>query len=243
MAREKYNIASNILRLCGLVFVTAYFAIKYAVFKSGKGDKVFFIECKNWSKALLKVAGIKLTIRGAENIKLGETYVYAINHASQMDIPISVVALEDDIRIMYKRELEKIPLFGWALRKSPYVPVTRGGGHGGAASSIKEALKAIRSGGSMMLFPEGTRSEDGKLMDFKRGAFMLASKSGKKIIPVAIKGSAEALPKGSFRFARKEVEVIIKEAYDSIESGGREEEKQLMDEVRSSIQEELEAKY
>ena len=236
---KRYNIFSNYFRLFLIVIITNYYAVTITIKMMLRGHKVCFQGVRRWTGLILKIVGVKLKVSGHEHIDKNETYVYAVNHSSQIDIPIIFSAINDDIRIMYKRELEKIPVFGYALKKSPFIAVSRGS-KGGTASSIKEALKSIREGESLIIFPEGTRSDDGKLMEFKRGAFMLASKSGKKIIPVAIKGSANVLPKGSLRFSRlEEVEVIIKEPYDTAKIANKADEKELMSEVHKALLEEL----
>ncbi len=125
-----------------------------------------------------------------------------------MDIPILYKALPVEFRFLVKKELFKIPLLGFAMKTAGYVPIDRSGGRA-AVRSMKEAAARIREGASIVVFPEGTRTLDGKLQPFKEGGFMLAVKSGCPVVPVAIRGSYNILRKGSFIAKPGDVEVIV----------------------------------
>jgi 1-acyl-sn-glycerol-3-phosphate acyltransferase len=209
-----------------LIVIVAY------VFKRRKYN--FFKHYQGWADRILKISGIKLKIIGASNVKSDETYIYASNHSSMFDIPIIFYSLKNEIRIIYKKELEKIPVFGYQLRKSPFIAVTRNDPRK-SMQSLEEAIEIIKQNINVIIFPEGTRSKDGKVADFKRGAFMIASKSGKPIIPVTIIGSSEIMPKGKLFFEPKDVQVIIHPPVYYPENLSKQDEKKLMDDVRNTI--------
>ena len=198
----------------------------------------YYKHYKRWSKSLLFLCGIKLSLKGMEHLKAGETYIYISNHSTLFDIPIILSAIKDNVRIFYKKELEKVPVFGFALKKSPFIPIARAKGRE-AIASLEEALSAIRQNVSVLLFPEGTRSKDGKLQPFRRGAFMLASRSGKPIMPVTIIGSPEILPRKSFRFNRSIIHIVFHEAIYPADNLARDEEQELMERVHAIIEQTL----
>jgi 1-acyl-sn-glycerol-3-phosphate acyltransferase len=200
-------------------------------------QEVFFSHARRWAKGLLKIADVNVNILGVDNINIDTTYVYVSNHSSLYDIPIILASLKQDVRIMYKRELEKIPVFGSMLKKSPYIGITRTNPHN-AMSSIDEALKSIKGNVSVIMFPEGTRSKDGNLGPFKRGAFSLASRSGRQIVPVAIIGSTKVLAsKALILCAHQKVTVILNKPIQASDSPSRAEEQELMKRIHNIISE------
>jgi 1-acyl-sn-glycerol-3-phosphate acyltransferase len=136
---------------------------------------------------------------------------------------------------MYKKELEKIPFMGWALKSSPFISVNRSDPRN-AMAGLEEALKSVQEDVSVVIFPEGTRSKDGSLGAFKRGAFVLASRSGKTIIPITIVGTNKILPSNSFDFTRGQVKLIIGKPITAGNIVDRSDEKELMNSVRSTIE-------
>lgn len=187
------------------------------------------------SKIVLRLFGIRLEVRGGENIQPGRPYVYVANHASLFDIPASVVGIPDRIHIVYKRELHRIPFFGWGLKwGSDYIAIDRGRGTE-AAKSLEEAVEKIRGGKSVLLFAEGTRTKDGKLQPFKRGAFHLAVRAGVPVVPVTINGSYNILRKGTFTVNPGRITLVIDKPI-TVEQDGKDEELRLMNNVRSAIE-------
>jgi len=194
----------------------------------------FFQHYKRWATKVLKVAGIKLNTIGARNIRTGETFIFVSNHSSMFDIPILFKGLAPELRIVYKKELEKIPIFGYQLRKSPFIAVERNDPRK-SMQSLNEAAEQIKNNINILLFPEGTRSPDGKVAPFKRGAFLLASKSGKPIIPITVIGSSKIMPKGTFHFEPQDVTVVIHEPVYYHSQLTKSEESELMENVRNII--------
>lgn len=161
-----------------------------------------------WSRLLFWAAGARLFVTGLENIPRDRPVVFASNHASQFDIPVLYRALGVQFRFLVKKELFNIPLLGAAMRRAGYIPIDRSGGRA-AVLSLKKAAQRIREGTSIVVFPEGTRSVDGRLQPFKSGGMQLAIHAGCPIVPVAISGSHEVLPKGSISLRPGPINVAI----------------------------------
>ncbi len=123
---------------------------------------------------------------------------------------------------MYKRELEKIPFFGWFLKKSDFIAIEREEAIS-ARGSLNKALELIKQDVSVLIFPEGTRSSDGNLKEFKKGAMFLAVRSGKPIVPVAISGTCKLLPRGSLFIRTGRVKVTIGKPLELSATGGKAE--------------------
>ena len=148
-----------------------------------------------WARSICAVSGVVVTVTGREHLDAEKPYIFAANHQSQFDILALQGFLGMDFRWLAKKELFKVPIWGPAMRRAGYIPVDRSHGRQ-ALKSIGEAAQKIAAGTSVIIFPEGTRTRDGKMQDFKAGAMVLAIKSGVDIVPVAITGSYEILPKG-----------------------------------------------
>jgi 1-acyl-sn-glycerol-3-phosphate acyltransferase len=142
-----------------------------------------------------------LSIAGKENIDKNKAYVYVSNHQSLLDILI-LFRIFSHFKWVSKIEVFKIPFIGWNMRLNDYIEIDRGKVKSNGRM-IKECNKTIKNGNSVMIFPEGTRSEDGKMRPFKLGAFEIAKESKCPIIPIVIKGTANALPKGGFELKGK----------------------------------------
>jgi 1-acyl-sn-glycerol-3-phosphate acyltransferase len=152
-----------------------------------------------------------------------------------LDIPVVVAGIADDVRLVYKKELEWIPLFGWGLKWGSYIGIDRGRGNE-AARSLEEAVEKIRGGTSVLLFAEGTRTSDGRLQPFKRGAFHLATRAGVPVIPLTINGSYGIVPKHSMRIRPGTVELVLDAPIHLEHATGRDAELHLMEQVRAAIE-------
>lgn len=192
-----------------IIIVTVAYSLTVMVLMALMGRKtIFFPMCRSWSRVLLRLSGVKVIVIGASDIPSNQSCVYVSNHASLYDIPVLVGYLPDNVRIMYKRELRNIPVMGWALAASPYIPITRADGRD-AMRSVNDSIEAVQHGESVIVFAEGTRSQDGKLGEFKRGAFMVAARSRKSIVPVALIGTSTILPKKKLYFNGGRVTMVI----------------------------------
>jgi 1-acyl-sn-glycerol-3-phosphate acyltransferase len=168
-----------------------------------------------------------------ENIDRTCSYIFVTNHASLSDIP-ALMSVFPRVRIMFKKELSYVPIWGWAMRWGRHVMVDRASGSE-AMKSIDKAAAAIRSGDSIILFAEGTRTRDGKLQPFKRGAFTLAAKSGVPIVPITINGSYGVLPRDTLKIVPSTIELVIDPPISTAGISTRAEEYALMNTVRSII--------
>ncbi len=147
----------------------------------------------------LRAAGIRIEQVGREHIPAEGAAIFVPNHVSNLDPPIMVPLIPGTPSIMLKAELLKIPVLGRAWAMAKYVPVEREGGRVAAVRSARYAAEVIRSGLSMLIFAEGTRSKTGRLQAFKAGPFHLSQATGAPIVPVAISGTETMMRKGSSR--------------------------------------------
>ena len=161
-----------------------------------------------WARLLMGGIGCRVRLRGQENLEPGATYVFAGNHASALDIPALQAVLPKNFRWVAKKELFGIPLFGQALKAVGDIPLDRSAGRQ-ALQSLLAAARRVRTDASVVIFPEGTRSEDGKLLPFKSGGFLLAIKSGRPVVPFFLKGTHEALISDSLLLNPGHIEVIL----------------------------------
>jgi 1-acyl-sn-glycerol-3-phosphate acyltransferase len=159
------------------------------------GDLVLAL-ARLWSRVILGVPGVKLEVKMHGPLEPGRPYVFMPNHASMVDIWVVFVAIPARFRFIAKKQLASIPLFGWAMAAGRFIFIDRQNA-ASARRTVQEAARRIRSGQSVVIFPEGTRTRDGRLGAFKKGGFHLAMDSGAAIVPVAIKGSREVMPRGA----------------------------------------------
>lgn len=150
---------------------------------------------RTWAKVMLRGLGVNLSVEGRENLDPNQSYVYACNHQSHVDPPSCYISLPGHLRFVAKESLFKIPVFGTALRRSGQIPIDRGDSSG-AHEALNANLEALSTRISVVLFPEGTRSETGELGPFKKGAAVLAIRAQVPLVPLAITGTKEILPKG-----------------------------------------------
>jgi 1-acyl-sn-glycerol-3-phosphate acyltransferase len=149
-----------------------------------------------------RILGIKVEVSGLDRIDPRTALIFMPNHISFLDGPMLEMLIPGAARVVLKKSILRIPVVGLAMRFVGFVPVDRKGVKGGKRS-IARAVRMVREKGySFLIFPEGTRSRDGKLQRFRRGGFFMALESGAPIVPVTIRGTFELMPKGQ-KFARK----------------------------------------
>ncbi len=161
-----------------------------------------------WGKVALLLGGVVIDVKGRENIPPDRPAIFMANHQSNFDIPILYAGLPLQFRWLAKKELFDVPGFGYAMKRAGYIPVDRAD-RMKAIASMKDAAERIRQGSSVIIFPEGTRSPDGNLLPFKKGGFMLALESQAPIVPVAISGSRDLMPKHQLRIRGGTVNIRI----------------------------------
>ncbi|HEY2746089.1 MAG TPA: lysophospholipid acyltransferase family protein [Polyangia bacterium] len=163
-----------------------------------RGDR----RLSDWSRSIVRRADVDLTVEGLHHVPRDRACVYMSNHQSHLDIPILYSVFPGTLRMVAKAELFKVPVWGRAMRAAGFVRVTRSGDRAGAVAAMRECGDAIARGVNVWIAPEGTRSLDGKIAKFKKGGFILARDSGADIVPVAIDGSRDILPKNTRIFQR-----------------------------------------
>jgi 1-acyl-sn-glycerol-3-phosphate acyltransferase len=171
----------------------------------------------------IRASGIKVVVTGREHLPVSQSCIYMCNHVSNLDPPVIIPNLPGRCSVLLKKELMSIPILGTAMRLAQFVPVERGSRRDAAKASVEAAAGALRSGLSILVFPEGTRSLDGRLAGFKKGPFFLAEQTGAPIVPIAISGTERMMSKGSVWIKPGVARVQMLEAIDSRAYATREE--------------------
>lgn len=201
-----------------------------------RSHKLYFILTKVFSAPVLAIAGIKVKITGKENVIPGTPYVFVSNHLSLFDIPVLQRYVPNDFSFVFKKEIAKVPLFGWQMQAGPHIIIDRQN-PAKAMKSIEKAKKMLKKRKvSVLLFPEGTRSKTGEMLPFKRGAFHLATQVGFPIIPVTISGTKNLFQKKPFKINGGKVNLDFGRPIPSNNINSRQEELELMQKVRDIIE-------
>lgn len=181
-----------------------------------------------------RVLGLRVRIFGFERVEPGVPCIFMANHLSFLDGPLLAMAVRRTARIILKKSIFRIPILGIAMRHVGFVPVDRKGTKGGQRS-LRRAARLIREKGySFLLFPEGTRSRDGRMLPFRRGGFFLALESGAPIVPVTIDGTFELMPKGQWYARAGEVRIAFHDRVPIV-GYGLETMPALMERVRAAV--------
>jgi 1-acyl-sn-glycerol-3-phosphate acyltransferase len=163
---------------------------------------------QTWCKLIAVTAGMKVRVHGAENIAPGVSYVFLSSHQSYLDIAAMLGYLPAQLRIAAKKSLFKIPFMGWHLARAGHIPIDRKS-HENAVAAMQKAAEYLTGGVCVFLYPEGTRSRDGRLQPFKKGGFKLALQAAAPIIPVTVIGTRQALPVDSIIFRPGAVDMFV----------------------------------
>jgi 1-acyl-sn-glycerol-3-phosphate acyltransferase len=161
-----------------------------------------------WSWLIMKTIVSPVTVTGLDQIDTSKTHVYAVNHGSALDIPVLYANLPFQFRIAFKKELLSYPVVGWQLKRSGQVCIDQQNpSH--SVSSIRAALKGLKGGLPLVIFPEGGRTPDGEIKPFLPGAFFLAIKAQVDIVPVALVGTYELLPMNTYHIKSRPLEMRV----------------------------------
>ena len=190
-----------------------------------------------WAHWLLRTNGIHMHLKGTENLKKDQPYILVSNHASILDIPAIISAAPFPVRFLAKKSLLWYPIFGWFLYLSGHILIERESARS-ALRSLKKASFLLKNGISIIVFPEGTRSPDGVVKEFKRGAFLLAQHSKFPVIPVSIAGTYEMLPRQGWWFRPGTIHMRMGEPIPT-RNLSHQELRDLMRKVRETIIENL----
>lgn len=182
-----------------------------------------------------RILGIRVEVTGAEKIAKEKPYVFMSNHLSFIDGPLLFLVIPQPIRVILKKEVFRIPFVGLGMKLVGFIPVDRKSIRGGKQSMDRAAHLIKEKGFSFLIFPEGTRSLDGRLQPFKRGGFFIAIDSQVPIVPITIKGTYELMPKASF-FAKKGTVKVVFHPPVPVQGFDRGSLPGFLDRVRSLIQ-------
>ena len=191
-----------------------------------------------WGRSILFVSRVHVDVHGLENIPSESSCILMANHQSNFDIPVLLGCLPVQFRWLAKEELFRIPIFGRGMRGCGYISIDRSN-RKLAFASLKEAARKIREGVSVLIFPEGTRSSDGKIRPFKKGGFVLSVDAAVPIVPIVIYGTRAIMPKGRLLVQSRDVRMDIL-APIATSDYTRKTKDDLMEKVRSTICERFE---
>jgi 1-acyl-sn-glycerol-3-phosphate acyltransferase len=202
-------------KLRGLFLVTFWFTaiaivappliVLFLIFKK---EGVIFKPVRFFVRLGLGLVGVKVKVSGLEHLDPNQAYILTPNHQSFIEVPLFVTYLDRYPAYLAKKEVFKYPIFGYGIGLLKVVPVDRSNSPA-AVESAKQATENIRRGKSYMVYPEGTRSKDGKLLPFKKGAFMMAIDAGVPVVPVTVSGATKIMPKGEFNVFPSTVRIIV----------------------------------
>jgi len=188
-----------------------------------------------WGGTLLFFSGVRISVKGLDQVPKDQAYVFVSNHESALDIPVLLYALPFQVRMMAKKELFRIPLFGWAIALGGYIKIDRSNTERAIASLREAAERVPRQGISVLVFPEGTRSPTGKLRRFKKGGFAFAQQTGLSIVPISILGSRHLTPKKAKYIKPGKIDVVVGTPIE-VTSSDREHRDDLVRATRDFIQ-------
>jgi 1-acyl-sn-glycerol-3-phosphate acyltransferase len=212
-------------------FLTGAVCMILSLFQPNSRLNYWFI--RTWARMLTWICSIKTEVHGIENIPTEGVFLVMSTHNSHFDIPVLIKEIPRQFRIVAKKDLFKIPVFGWAMTVAGYISVDRTD-RKQAFASLDKAAEGVRAGMPLLIFPEGTRSPDGTLGPFKKGGFVLATKAKVPLIPVVVDGTYDVLPKNTLRIKPGRVKVTFGEPIETA-SYAPENKEELMERVRRAM--------
>jgi 1-acyl-sn-glycerol-3-phosphate acyltransferase len=234
MGKTFLHVLHTLIIILWTVAVTIVFGsmVILCSFFSRNGNGLHLI-ARMWGNSILWIMRARVTVIGAGKLDPNRSYIYMPNHQSNADIPVLLGRLPVQFRWLAKAELFRIPLFGRAMSKVGYISIDRSNRQS-AFKSLAQAALTIRNGTSVLIFPEGTRSPDGRILPFKKGGFVLSVDAGVPIVPIIIRGTRTIVPKKHFiiRPARVTLEIL-----DPVETSDytRKTKDQLLEKIRSIL--------
>jgi len=201
---------------------------------TGNANPLYYIATRLGRIGAILV-GVRIEVRGLEHLQAGCNYIFMSNHASNLDPPVLIPVIPGRCSVMVKKELFRIPVLGTGMKLSELVPVDRGD-HEAAIESVHAAIAVLRKGLHMIIYPEGTRTSDGRLLPFKKGPFHLAMDSGVPVVPVTLLGTYESWPKTRFALRPGTATVVFHPPIDPHEFSDRDAlMKAVVDSISSSL--------
>jgi 1-acyl-sn-glycerol-3-phosphate acyltransferase len=212
-------------------FVLGVFTfVSYLFDRKGKMGHYY---AKLWGKTALLANQVKVKVEGMEHLNGKGPYVFMSNHQGYYDIFVLLGHLPHQFKWLAKKELFSVPFLGWTMAAVGYISIDRGGTRD-TVKAMNEAAQKIRDGMSVVIFPEGSRSPDGLIQPFKKGGFTLAIKSKVPIVPIAISGSREIMPKDSLTVTPGEIRMLVGHPIE-IQHYSLKDRESLMKRVRETI--------
>ncbi|MGH9315863.1 MAG: lysophospholipid acyltransferase family protein [Thermoanaerobaculia bacterium] len=205
----------RVLRCLGVWIAIAFSTVLYglpaipAAFFPPRGDW-FLRFARGWARTILAFSGVSVRLLRGERLRTGGGFVIVANHESFSDILVLLAYLPMQLRFLAKRSIFRVPILGWSIRAAGFVPVDRGNKTRSAAT-VEAALALLQEGRSLVLFPEETRTRTGELLPFKRGAALLALRSGFPLLPLGLAGTRRILPRGSLLMTPGQVVLSVGE--------------------------------
>lgn len=182
-----------------------------------------------WGQQLCRFCGVDVQVQGGERVRWDQPLIVMANHQSYLDIPVLYAALPEPFGMLAKQELFRVPVFSSAMRALRCVPIDRGNRRQ-SFESLKQAADLVRSGNSIVVFPEGTRSDDNSIRELKKGPFYLSEMAAVPIVPVGIRGTRDALAKNGVLVHGAKVRVSIGEPLAQAKKG-----QGARDQLRASV--------
>jgi len=184
--------------------------ISIPVSLSSEKERILHGFARFWSKLIITTIGSPVAVVGLDKLDLSKPYIYAVNHASALDIPVLYAYLPFQFRIAFKKELLSYPIVGWHLRRSGQICIDQQN-PAAAIGSVRAALKTLKAGVPLVIFPEGGRTPDGDIKPFLGGAFFLAIRAHVDVVPIALAGTFELLPMDTYHIKSRPVEMRVGE--------------------------------
>ena len=164
---------------------------------------------KMWARWVIWSTGIQYEIDGLDNLNLDKQYIFMSNHESALDIVLGIAAIPSNLVFLAKKELFRVPVFGWAMEAAGMIKIDRQNPEI-ARKSVSEAVETLmHSSFSTLIYPEGTRSNGAELLPFKKGGFILAIRTQLPVVPITILGAGNVLPKGTLAITKSHIKMII----------------------------------
>src|SRR5512138_2287428 len=201
-----------VLVYAAIAMVVIFFGSLPVMLFTRSGALPIWLGRRVWGPWGLGLAGARTRVEPVPKLPDGPL-IFASNHESALDIWVVFKVLPRSFRFVAKAELFRLPVFGAYMRLGEHIPVDRGN-HASAVQSLRRAGEAVRAGTSLVVFPEGTRSKDGRILPFKKGPFVVAMEAGVPVVPVAISGSGRVTPKNAVAVVPGTIRVAVGEPVD-----------------------------
>jgi 1-acyl-sn-glycerol-3-phosphate acyltransferase len=218
---------------CVAIATLALGVLAFITYPFDRKGKVGHYYARLWGKTALLANRVKVKVKGAEYLNGKGPYIFMSNHQSYYDVFALLGHLPYQFKWLVKKELFSIPFLGWTMAAVGYISIDRGGTRD-TVEAMNEAAQKIRDGMSVAIFPEGSRSLDGAIQPFKKGGFTLAIKSKVPIVPIAIDGSRDIMPKDKFTVTSGEIRMLMDRPIET-ENYSLKDREILMKRVRDTI--------